>query len=82
MKNSSNFKLNHSEYTVDYEYKLTPNLTVFRITLEDWISKHYDLNKVKKITALIYLNMAPLHPGDFGDLLFFRSKSLMREIYD
>ena len=40
-------------------------------------SKKYDLNKIKIITALIYLNMSPLHTYPFGKLCFSLGKLLL-----
>ena len=34
------------------------------------------------ITALIFLNMSPLHEKEFGDMLFFKSKQMLQEIND
>ena len=43
---------------------------------------NFDFNKIKKLTALIYLNMSPLHDKKFDDLLFFHSTTLLGELYD
>ncbi len=56
------------------------NLNVFQTSAnekflkfyENWISKNYDLHIVKQIAALTYLNMSPLHPGEFGKFLFLQ----------
>ena len=45
-------------------------------------SNGYDLNKIKTITSLIFLNMAPLHEKEFGDLLFFKSKEMLQGLND
>ena len=45
-------------------------------------AKDLDLDKVKLITALIFLNMSPLHEREFGDMLFFKSKQMLQEIND
>ena len=37
-------------------------------------------NKVKLITALIYLNMCPLHINEFDKFLFLKSKLLFSEV--
>ena len=50
---------------------------------EAWLEAGgYDLKKVKLITSLIFLNMAPLHEKELGDLLFFKSKKMMEELND
>ena len=41
---------------------------------ESWlISKGYDLDRIKMITNIIFLNMAPLHSKKFGNFLYFYS---------
>jgi len=39
-----------------------------------------DFNRVKTLTALIFLNMSPLHINNFDTFLFFKSKTLFSEI--
>ena len=49
------------------------------IPVQDMIdikSKNYDLNKVKILSALIYLNIAPLHGYPYNEFLFYYGKSL------
>jgi len=41
----------------------------------------FDLEKIKLITGLIYLNMSPLHDGNFGKMLWFKSIEILDE-YD
>ena len=66
---------------VTYDYKSEPKLDEFKLVYEKWIVDNgYDLDKVKTITSLIFLNMAPLHEKEFGDLLFFKSKQMFKEI--
>jgi len=51
----------------------TENTDKFLEYYENWIKKKgYDLNKVKLIAFLTYLNMSPLHPDDFGQYLFYK----------
>ena len=55
----------------------------FKSIYEGWIiNNDYDLDKIKCITALIFLNMSPLHEKEFGDLLFFKSKQMLQELND
>ena len=75
MKDSSNFSCYVDEEMVAYDYKFESKLDEFKVVYEKWIVDNgYDLDKVKIITSLIFLNMAPLHEKEFGDLLFFKSK--------
>jgi len=41
-----------------------------------------DMIKVKMLTALIFLNMAPLHTNGFNVFLFFKAKLLFEEVFD
>ena len=83
MKDDKNFSCFIDENVVNYTYKSEPVLNTFLPIYENWITKNgYDLNKVKTITSLIFLNMAPLHEKEFGNLLFFKSKQMLQELND
>jgi len=83
MKISENFSCFIDENVVNYNYKSESTLDRFVPIYEKWIiDNNYDLNKIKIIIALIFLNMSPLHEKEFGDLLFFKSKQMLQEIND
>ena len=83
MKNENNFIINQYQNDVTFSYNTLPTLLSFKDTYEKWLlDNHYDLDKIKMITALIYLNMAPLHEKKFGDILFFKSRLMMQNLYD
>ena len=83
MKDSSNFSCYVDGDMVTYDYKSESKLDDFKVVYERWIiDNEYDLDKVKTITSLIFLNMAPLHEKEFGDLLFFKSKEMIQELND
>ena len=83
LKNENNFSLKIDDNVVELSSKTTINLSSFLAYYEDWIIKSgYDLSKIKKITSLIYLNMAPLHSQKFGNFLFFKSKEMIESIDD
>jgi NDP-sugar pyrophosphorylase family protein len=44
------------------------------------IKHQYDLERIRTLVALIYLNMSPLHTRPFSDLLFFHSLVLISEL--
>lgn len=65
---------------INYNYKVSANLAKFKQIYENWIIEHsYDLSKIKFITALIFLNMSPLHDEKFGKMLWFKSLELFYE---
>jgi choline kinase/mannose-6-phosphate isomerase-like protein (cupin superfamily) len=83
MKDSSNFSCYVDDEMITYDYKSESKLDQFKLVYEKWIvDSGYNLDKVKTITSLIFLNMAPLHEKEFGDLLFFKSKQMLQELND
>ena len=47
-----------------------------------WLKKNgYDLKKVNKITALIFINIAPLHHYPYSIFLFFLGKMMLEYPY-
>ena len=66
--------------TVEYSHNTSHQLTEFIKLYENWLIGHnYDLNKVKLITGLIYLNMSPLHSNKFNKMLWFKSIEMLYE---
>ena len=65
----------------DNVIRIGKNKTMFE-NAEPYRRFRDDLDKVKTITSLIFLNMAPLHEKEFGDLLFFKSKQMLQELND
>jgi len=65
---------------VEYSHNTSHQLTEFIKLYENWLIDHnYDLNKVKLITGLIYLNMSPLHSNKFNKMLWFKSIEMLYE---
>jgi len=78
VKDVSYIMLNEGLSTVDYSYSISDQLTRFKHEYEQWILKQgFDLNKVKFITGLIFLNMSPLHDDKFSKMLWFKSIELL-----
>ena len=74
--------LNEGVSFIDYSYSKSDNLTKFVNLYKNWIIKEgWDWKKIKLITALIFLNMSPLHDEKFGKMLWFKSLELFDEIY-
>ena len=81
MKSEENFSCFVDQNIVNYDYESQPILNEFKPIYERWIKdNNYDLDKVKLITSIIFLNMAPLHETEFGNLLFFKSKQMLQDI--
>ena len=82
MKEPDAIELVEGSTEVTYSYFASGNLSSFKREYETWITKNgFDLNKVKLITAIIFLNMSPLHDEKFGKMLWFKSIELLSEHY-
>lgn len=82
VKEKANYSFYKSFNDVTFSYSHDKLLDSFKEYFEKWVISHnYDLRKIKELTALIYLNMSPLHTDKLDNLLFFKSISLMEELY-
>jgi NDP-sugar pyrophosphorylase family protein/mannose-6-phosphate isomerase-like protein (cupin superfamily) len=82
MKEKDAIELVEGSTVVKYDYFVSEDLHEFRDHYKDWLTSNgYDLNKVKLITAIIFLNMSPLHDEKFGKMLWFKSIELLSEYY-
>jgi NDP-sugar pyrophosphorylase family protein len=68
------------------ENSYSENTYKFMEFYENWlVEKKYDVNKVKLIAYITYLNMSPLHPDGFGAFLFYKGiyeiSKLIHEYY-
>jgi dTDP-glucose pyrophosphorylase/mannose-6-phosphate isomerase-like protein (cupin superfamily) len=82
MKEENRVTFNEGSYSINYNYPLSDNLVKFKSIYELWLlNQGFDVNKVRLITGLIFLNMSPLHDGKFGKMLWFKSIEMLNE-YD
>ena len=82
MKDRNAIELVEGSTEITYDYFVSEDLAEFKREYESWIVKNeFDLNKVKLITAIIFLNMSPLHDEKFGKMLWFKSIELLSEHY-
>jgi len=71
-----NFSFDMSGQSVYYNYSIGNDLLEAKEECEDFIIKNgYDLKKVKLLTALVFLNMSPLHNTPFDVMLYYMGKS-------
>ena len=60
---------------VKYKIASKANLISFRNYFHEYLNKNkYDVNKVKLLSSLIYLNIAPLHDYPYNEFLFYHGK--------
>ncbi|MCF7910681.1 NTP transferase domain-containing protein [Candidatus Pacearchaeota archaeon] len=70
------FSFDMSGSSVYYNFYIKNDLLEAKQELEEFILKNdFDLKKIKIITALIFLNMSPLHHDPFNLMLYFLGKS-------
>ncbi len=80
MKYSTSYKVT-VDRSVTLEWYGTAELHRYRDVYQDKVSEiGADFAKVWVLTALIFLNMSPLHEDGFDDLLFFLSKLLLEKV--
>lgn len=83
VKNKSFIKLKEGYSVVEYQYDLPQSLFEFITKYETWlVEKGFNLTKIKIITALIFLNMSPLHDDVFGKTLLFKSIELLSDVVE
>ena len=80
-KGESFVDLSEGETIISYTYHLPSNLKKFKEEYESWIiDRGFDLEKIKIMTALIFLNMSPLHDDNFGKMLWFKSIEMLSDV--
>lgn len=78
LKNEDSIILTEGVSTVKYQHDTSHQLIEFIKSYENWLNKNnYDVNKIKLITGLIYLNMSPLHSNKFNKMLWFKSIEML-----
>lgn len=74
------FHFDTSENEVYYHYFIKSDLLEAREHYEDFILEHgYDLRKIKILTAIIFLNMAPLHNKPFDGMLYHMGRKMLHK---
>lgn len=75
------FSFDMSEESAHYNFFTRSDLMEAKEVVEEFIvERGFDLGKVKLITALIFLNMAPLHQEPFNRLLYFLGRSQLAKV--
>jgi len=67
-----NLIMSESNQEITLQNCTTNSTAEFKRYFENWIIDNgYNLEKVKKISSLIFISMSPLHPSKFGKYLFY-----------
>ena len=66
--------------TVNYSFERKPVLIECEKYYYEWLEqKGFDINKIKILTALIYLNIAALHHQPYCHLLYYLGRTMLYE---
>jgi NDP-sugar pyrophosphorylase family protein/mannose-6-phosphate isomerase-like protein (cupin superfamily) len=80
VKDLSYINLTEGSFVINYSYIVSEPLLQFKSEYVKWILRNgYDLNRIKLITGLIFLNMSPLHDEKFAKLLWAKSIELLSQ---
>lgn len=72
------FSFDISGSSIYFDYYSKYQLLEVKEEYEEFIEENgFDLNKVKMLTAIILLNMSPLHKEPFGHLVYYLGKNLL-----
>ena len=77
-----NFNFQNINGNIFFDFTANYSLNDSKNEIEKFILKEkLDLNKIKLITSLIYLNMSPMHTEPFSHLLYFLGLSRLRDYF-
>lgn len=77
-----NFNFENINGNIFFDFATNYSLNDSKNEIEKFILKEkIDLNKIKLITSLIYLNMSPMHTEPFSHLLYFLGLSRLRDYF-
>jgi choline kinase/mannose-6-phosphate isomerase-like protein (cupin superfamily) len=83
IKDEKSYSLVRTPAQIKFTHATDDSLLKFVELFKVWLDiENYDFERVRLITALIYLNMAPLHEEILGNVLFFKSKLMLQGIYN
>lgn len=74
------FSFEEGGKSVHYSFYTKHNLIEAKEEFENFVAKNnFDLKKIKIITALIFLNMSPLHTPDFDSLVYHLGRYMLHK---
>ena len=80
MKSSDNYSFLRVDNEINYSFRVDEGSISLREGFRDWAELNkFSFDKIKKLVALVYLNMSPLHDDGLDDLLFFHAITLLDE---
>lgn len=81
VRDCNTYEITQSGENIKYNWHTDGNWHKFIDSFKVWvIFNKYDINKIELLTALIFLNMSPLHCDGLDDILFYHSKFMLEKI--
>lgn len=81
-KKESAIEFNEGNHSVNFKLPSTKELSIVKLYFEKKIiHEGYDIDKIKLLTSIIFINMSPLHEMKFSKALWFKSIELMDECF-
>jgi thiamine kinase-like enzyme len=81
-KKESAIEFNEGNHSVNFKLPSTKELSSVKLYFEKKIiHEGYDIDKIKLLTSIIFINMSPLHEMKFSKALWFKSIELMDECF-
>ena len=80
---NSQFHVAENGKTVEYDFRVRHNLLRFLRIFEDFIARSgWEVERVRLLTSLIYLNIAPLHCEPYDRLLYYHGKLALKRVLE
>ena len=78
-----NFIFERMDNKISFDFNYSNSLRQSQLILEKYFNKkRYDFNKIKLISALIFINMSPLHSSPFSEMLYFHGLIELKKLLD
>ena len=83
MKDENNIYFSENSLAVNFEIVKNQKLDqIVNYYFKLLSNTEFEISKIKLISSLIYLNMAPLHEEKFGKFLWFNAISKLSDLID
>jgi hypothetical protein len=80
LKSDDTVELREDGANVTYTHAQPASLIAMVPVYEAWVTEQgFDLNRVKLVAGLAYLNIAPLHTDRWSRVLFYKGLELLHE---
>ena len=79
----NNIRIKHNKKKIEFRFKKFENLENFLKIYDKFLQiNNYDIKKIKLLSYLIFLNIAPLHDGKISKLFFLYGKLKLLKMLD